>query len=126
MKKALKARLLLYAASPLYNAGTWKDAADAAKAIIDLDKYSLHNDYASLFLDEMSDEIIFERLYTVGARHVPVELCNGPNGYGGWAGNIPLQNIVDDYEVLVDANTAVPFDTLNLAHANNPFETGIP
>src|ERR1700744_2896165 len=38
---ALKSRLLLYAASPLYNAGTWQAAADAAKAVMNLNKYSL-------------------------------------------------------------------------------------
>ncbi|HEU0227310.1 MAG TPA: RagB/SusD family nutrient uptake outer membrane protein, partial [Arachidicoccus soli] len=24
---------------------------------------------------------------------------NGPNGYDGWGGNVPLQNLVDDYEM---------------------------
>src|SRR5690606_13837672 len=95
---ALKSRLLLYAASPLYNAGTWADAAAAAKAVMDLNIYGLYNDYQNLFLSsEANNEVIFARYYTVGARHVPTEIANGPNGYDGWGGNLPLQNLVDAY-----------------------------
>lgn len=123
---ALKARLLLYAASPLYNAGTWEEAAQAALDVMNLDKYDLHDDYQSLFLDENSSEIIFERLYTVGARHVCMEIANGPNGYGGWGGNTPLQNLVDAYEVVVDPNTTEPFDWNNPDHVNNMYENRDP
>lgn len=122
----LKARLLLYAASPLYNVGSWSDAADAAKAVMDLGLYSLHSDYQSLFLDQTSDEIIFERLYVVGARHVCLEISNGPNGYGGWGGNTPLANLVDDYEVVVDENTTETFDWSNATHAAAPYENRDP
>ncbi|AYB29076.1 RagB/SusD family nutrient uptake outer membrane protein [Chryseolinea soli] len=117
---ALKSRILLYAASPLYNAGTWQAAADAAKEVMSLG-YSLHSDYRNLFLTSSSSEIIFERLYSVGARHVCLEISNGPNGYGGWAGNSPLQNLVDAYEVKVNATTAVPFDWTNPTHVQNPY-----
>jgi len=117
---ALKARALLYAASPLYNTGTWQAAADAAKEVMNLG-YSLHPDYRNLFLTSSSNEIIFERLYSVGARHVCLEISNGPNGYGGWAGNSPLQNLVDAYEVKVDANTAEPFDWNNPTHVQDPY-----
>jgi hypothetical protein len=98
---ALKARLLLYAASPLYNTGTWTDAAAAAKAVMNLGKYSLQADYSSLFIDQTmsSPEIIFGRQYTITAPHVRMEIANGPNGYGGWAGNTPLQNLVDAYQM---------------------------
>jgi hypothetical protein len=95
---ALKARLQLYAASPLYNAGTWQDAAAAAKAVMDLNKYSLSQQgYRALFLTENNSEVIFERLYTKNARHVCLEIANGPNGYDAWGGNVPLQNLVDAY-----------------------------
>ncbi|PSL49909.1 putative outer membrane starch-binding protein [Chitinophaga niastensis] len=96
---ALKARLLLYAASPLYNAGTWQAAADAAKAVMLLSQYSLAPDYSKLFLKADNNEIIFARQFAVGARHVCLEISNGANGYGGWAGNTPLQNMVDAYEM---------------------------
>jgi starch-binding outer membrane protein, SusD/RagB family len=119
---ALKARILLYGASPLFeSAATWSDAAAAAKAVMDLGNYSLHPDYEGLFHTATSNEAIFERVYTVGARHVCLEISNGPNGSGGWAGNSPLQNLVDDYEVKVDANTAIPFDWNNTAHVADPY-----
>jgi hypothetical protein len=98
---ALKSRLLLYAASPLYGAGTWQDAAAAAKVVMDLNKYTLsQNGYGKLFLSPNDNEIIFERLFVINtARHVCLEIANGPNGYDGWAGNTPYQNVVDAYQM---------------------------
>jgi len=96
---ALKSRLLLYAASPLYNTGSWEQAAAAAKAVMDLNVYGLHSNYQNLFINPgNSNEIIFARYYTIGSRHVPMEIANGPNGYDGWGGNLPMQNMVDAYE----------------------------
>lgn len=99
---ALKARLLLYGASPLYNgASTWSAAAAAAKAVMDLNKYSLYTGgYGKLFTTTDNNEIIFGRLYARGARHVCLEISNGPNSYNAWGGNVPLQNLVDDYEMM--------------------------
>lgn len=98
---ALKARIALYAASPLYNAGTWQAAASAAKDVMNMGMYSLYTGgYDKLFLTaENNPEIIFERLYTRGARHVCLEISNAPNGFGGWGGNVPLQNFVDAYQM---------------------------
>jgi len=98
---ALKSRLMLYAASPLYGAGTWQDAAAAAKVVMDMGKYSLsQNGYGQLFLSPNDNEIIFERLFVPNvAPHVRMEISNGPNSYDGWAGNTPFQNLVDDYEM---------------------------
>jgi hypothetical protein len=100
---ALKARVLLYAASPLYTGGKdnkdkWQKAANAAKAVMDMDKYSLYPNYKKLFLTPYNNpEIIFERLYTQKTNHLPFVKTNGPNGYSGWAGNVPLQNLVSQY-----------------------------
>jgi hypothetical protein len=116
---ALKARLLLYAASPLYNVGSWADAAAAAKAVIDLSQYSLAADYSKLFLTAGSSEIIFARQYAIGARHVCLEIANGANGYNGWAGNTPLQNMVDAYEM---NNGKVITDATSGYDAQNPYE----
>jgi hypothetical protein len=119
---ALKSRILLYGASPLFeNAAPWSGAATAAKTVMDLGSYSLNNSYEGLFHTASSNEAIFERVYTIGARHVCLEISNGANGYGGWAGNSPMQNLVDDYEVKVNATTAVPFDWNNSAHASDPY-----
>ncbi len=99
---ALKARLLLYAASPLYNTGTWVAAATAAQAVISMNKYSIYQDgYNKLFQTaDGNNEIIFARLYTKNANHTHLEIANGPNGYGGWGGNLPMQNLVDDYRMM--------------------------
>ncbi|MCG2461469.1 RagB/SusD family nutrient uptake outer membrane protein [Flavobacteriaceae bacterium F89] len=53
-------------------------------------------------------ELLFQRtetaLYTVednwplGGLHVGIN--NGPNGYHNWAGNTPIQQLVDDYEMM--------------------------
>lgn len=66
---ALKARVLLYEASPLLNTtndpAKWRAAADAAKAVMDLGSYSLFNNYRALFLpaNENNREVIFDVQY---------------------------------------------------------------
>jgi hypothetical protein len=126
---ALKSRLLLYAASPLYNDGgsdaqKWQAAAQAAKAVIDLGQYSLYQQgYGELFLTPQSNsEIIFARYYNINARHTALEIANGPNGYDGWGGNVPLQNLIDDYEMM----DGTPFDWENETHAAAPYENRDP
>ncbi|MEM9929405.1 MAG: RagB/SusD family nutrient uptake outer membrane protein, partial [Bacteroidota bacterium] len=70
-------------------------------------------------------ELIFERtatpLYTVednwplgGLNH---GINNGPNGYNNWAGNTPIQQMVDDYEMMDGSS----FDWDNPDHASEPF-----
>lgn len=121
---ALKARILLYAASPLYNAGTWEDAARAAKAVMDLGRYSLFSDYQNLFLTgDNNPEIIFARYYSMGARHVALEIANGPNGYDGWGGAVPLQNLVDAYGM--DNGLAIT-DPKSGYDASKPYENRDP
>ncbi|MFT4153191.1 RagB/SusD family nutrient uptake outer membrane protein [Parafilimonas sp.] len=121
---ALKSRLALYAASPLYSVGAWADAVTAAQAVIDLNKYSLYSgDYGDLFLDADNSEAIFARYYTTNANHVCLEIANGPNGYGGWGGNTPLQNLVDDYEM---DNGKPITDATSGYDAGNPYENRDP
>ena len=126
---ALKARLLLYAASPLYTGGTndpakWQKAADAADAVRALGVYGLYQEgYGKLFLtDGANSEVIFARYYNLNARHTALEIANGPNGYDGWAGNVPLQNLVDDYQMMDGSE----FDWDNPAHAAAPYENRDP
>ncbi|WP_242095152.1 MULTISPECIES: RagB/SusD family nutrient uptake outer membrane protein [Aestuariivivens] len=98
---ALKARMLLYAASPLHNTGNntalWVSAAAAAKEVMDLNKYTLENNYSNVVNDYTSNELIFER------REGPsngFERRNFPIGYeGGNTGTCPSQNLVDAYEM---------------------------
>ncbi|UHG94369.1 RagB/SusD family nutrient uptake outer membrane protein [Spirosoma oryzicola] len=102
---ALKARMLLYAASPLY-AGTnditrWQTAAQAARAVMELNVYQLYPSYQQLFLTPNNSEVIFNRQASQqGDSFQNLERWNGPNGYGGWGGNVPTQNLVDDYETM--------------------------
>jgi hypothetical protein len=105
---AVKSRALLYAASPLNNPGNakekWQKAADAAKAVIDLNLYSLYSDYKTLFLQSAAynSEVIWARPYNyvVDPEGLNVELSQYPNGFGGQGWINPLQNLVDEYETV--------------------------
>ena len=126
---ALKSRLLLYAASPLYvdfgdtneankptDVALWKAAADAAKAVIDLNQYELASSYADLFKNDFQNkEYIFVRRY---AANSDFEKSNFPVSFGGQGGTNPSQNLVDDYEML----DGTPFDWNDPAKAAQPFE----
>ena len=126
---ALKSRLLLYAASPLYvdfgdtnesnkptDIAMWKSAADAAKAVIDLNQYELASSYADLFKNDFQNkEYIFVRRY---AANSDFEKSNFPVSFGGQGGTNPSQNLVDDYEML----DGTPFDWNDPAKAAQPFE----
>ena len=126
---ALKSRLLLYAASPLYvdfgdtnetnkptDIAMWKSAADAAKAVIDLNQYELASSYGDLFKNDFQNkEYIFVRRY---AANSDFEKSNFPVSFGGKGGTNPSQNLVDDYEML----DGTPFDWNDPAKAAQPFE----
>jgi hypothetical protein len=140
---ALKSRMLLYAASDLFNdpswAGgyshpeliavtgnrteKWQAAANAAKAVIDLATYSLATNYGTLFGSSTftNNEVIFCRR---NGNSNTFEKANIPIGYQLGSGRTnPSQNLVDAYEVKVNSTTAVPFDWNNPAHAANPYAT---
>jgi len=116
---ALKAKVLLYSASPLFNGGNidpnnpltgytsydkqrWQLAADAAKAVIDLHYYSLMPSFTDVFTKQnqpvgTGTENIFWR--QVG-NNQDVEKTNGPIGYTSAGGNgrtSPSQNLVDAF-----------------------------
>lgn len=104
---AIKARALLYAASPLNNPGNdlqkWQAAADASKAIIDLNQYALHEDYKELFTESggyNTAEVIWGRPQNINVEvEARVERLLFPNGWLGFGHSHPLQNLVDDYEM---------------------------
>lgn len=99
---ALKARSLLYAASPLHNTSgdieKWKEAAEASKAIIDSSWYSLENNYSNVVNNRNSNELIFGRRRESSNSF---EHDNFPIGYEGAQqnGTAPTQNLVDTYEM---------------------------
>jgi len=143
---ALKARVLLYAASDLYNlnpsdstftgyttpqdrVALWRAAKNAAKAVMDLGIYGLFRpspanpqeaaqNYGALFLQQMSAEVILSRFFlsTRDDGYNP-GLHNGPNGFHTWGGNTPIQNLVDDYR-MADGSK---FDWSNPVEAAAPY-----
>jgi starch-binding outer membrane protein, SusD/RagB family len=100
---AIKSRALLYAASPLHNPGNekskWQKAADATKAVIDLNRYSLHPDYSQVFTQPFNNEIIWEKVMNNDIlRQETIERYFFPNGSGGFAVTVPTHRQVDAYE----------------------------
>lgn len=116
--KALKARVLLYAASeqnnPSHLKEKWEAAAEATKEVLDAG-YSLGNDYQSVFLED-NDEIIFARYFTQ-ANSTDFMLWNGRNGSNGWTGENPTQNLVNAYEM---TNGELPYLNEELPLKINP------
>ncbi len=121
---ALKSRILLYAASPLFNGGAettdaglaalvsyptysvsyWQAAADAANAVINSGQYSLVEDnttapgygFYSLFLQRYNPEYIF--FYNRGGnRDFEGYYAPATRGGGGAYNSMPTQNIVDAF-----------------------------
>ena len=105
---ALKARMLLYMASPLNNPSNdmakWQAAEVATKAVIDAG-FALHPDYFSLFHDPVAeDEIILARSFTSLNR---VESQGGwgynydfwPSGFDANQRVTPTQNFVNAFQM---------------------------
>ena len=99
---AVKAKALLYAASPLHNPGgdktKWKKAAEAAKAIMDLNQYSL--DKAEKANNYLSPEVIFAiargESQSFEKYNFPVRFTEGQRT--SMAGTYPTQNLVDAFQ----------------------------
>jgi starch-binding outer membrane protein, SusD/RagB family len=169
---ALKARVLVYAASDLHDATSvkakapslgddktlaliayssgdrsarWQAAKAAAKAVLDAKSGYKTNlsapvsaaegrqNYISIAMGGRSNagdpaaatELIFQRTHTplytqednwpLGGIHYGVN--NGPNGYNNWAGNTPIQALVDDYEMMDGSK----FDWNKAEHKADPY-----
>jgi len=75
-------------------------------------------------------ELIFQRTHTalyteedgwpLGGIHYGIN--NGPNGYHNWAGNTPIQQLVDDYEMMDGSK----FNWNNPAHSASPYSNHDP
>ena len=102
--KALRARVLLFAASRLNNESNnldkWKAAAAAAKEVMDLNLYSLQSTYADILNVATSPEYIMIKIR--GPRTIDgflLDFAMSP-GSGGAQGQLnPTQNHVDLYEM---------------------------
>ena len=137
---ALKARVLLYAASDLHNqpgiselngftAGDqkqrWKDAALAAKVLIDSGAVFKINKLTVPY-DKIPNNIALPEL--IFANRLPnsgtFESLNFPIGFvGGHTGNCPTQNLVDAYEM---KSTGAQFDWNNPTMTSNPYSNRDP
>jgi hypothetical protein len=135
---AFKARVLMYAASDLHNpakngivtsgysnpellgytsgdaTARWTAAKNAAKAVIDLGKYSLYKEtpaagdsvaqnFVDLFTSKGTSEDILLQFFSPKtdeswSGYNPALYC-GPNGYHNWGNNTPIGDLVDDYEM---------------------------
>lgn len=124
---AIKARALLYAASPLFteignSSIQWQAAARASYDVIGLNRYSLPNinndplyklEGGNIVLN--SPQLIFE---VRGGANNTFEARNLPIGFeGAQGGNTPTQNLVDDFEMA----DGTPFDWNNASHVANMF-----
>ncbi|MDW3648733.1 MAG: RagB/SusD family nutrient uptake outer membrane protein [Bacteroidia bacterium] len=123
----------------------WRAAQAAAKAVLDATtgyKFGLtapvsaeegKANYVSVAMGGVSSvadaaaaaELIFQRTHTtlftqennwpLGGIHFGVN--NGPNGYHNWAGNTPIQQLVDDYEMMDGSS----FDWNDPTHTADPY-----
>ncbi|UKT65238.1 RagB/SusD family nutrient uptake outer membrane protein [Pedobacter mucosus] len=101
---ALKARLLLYAASPQYNTSgdlsKWQAAADAAKRLMDTNKHSIYTSYPNIWLwnvGSFNSETIFA---TSTLNTNTIEVNNAPISYDAANGRTnPTQEMVDAFEM---------------------------
>lgn len=99
--RALKARVLLYAASKQNNPNNdktkWEAAATAAKDLIDT-RYTLYSDYQQTFLGDNS-EIIFARYFVQSNSVSNFSRLMGRNGDSGFGSQNPSQGLVNAYEM---------------------------
>lgn len=108
--KALKAQVLVYAASPLYNGPTpsfasgyehpevlgygnfdnqrWKRAADACQEAID----AAHNAGHVLYTDAGEEDNIYELAITLTDEHILYQRFKSSNSEGGWAYTYNMMN----------------------------------
>ncbi len=123
----------------------WRAAKEAAKAVLDASTgYKLDlgapatleegkNNHIAISMGGKSKaadpsaavELIFQRTHTalytaednwpLGGIHYGIN--NGPNGYHNWAGNTPIQQLVDDYEMM----DGTKFDWNNPAQKADPY-----
>lgn len=142
----LKSRILLYAASKRHNPGMdrakWQAASDAAKAVIDLNIYSLKPttptgnyiggpdgtgyesadfwQYSDIWIEPSShNEIILAKPQDDQWRYNRgIQQRSGPNGYGGEGGTCPTPIIVDKFRM---ANGLDINDPASGYDPNNPY-----
>lgn len=140
---ALKSRILLFAASPFFNGGSfatnpdlikvtaypafdisrWERAKIAAKAVIDLGVYNLNTDnttkpgygFYKMFIQRLTNEFIFSRLQAPGKT---LETLYNPASRGGRFIHQPTQELVDMFPMINGKPITDPTSGYN---ENNPY-----
>ncbi len=131
---ALKARALLYAASPLYNGGNidpqnpltgytdantnrWQLAENAAKALIDMNQFALESEFTDVFITRSTERIFSKQ----GENGKNMENNNGPVGYSQEVNDgrtSPTQELVDAFGM----DNGLPISDANSGYdPDNPF-----
>ncbi len=154
----LKSRALLHAASDLHNTtvfsgythpeligytdgnrtARWQAAKNAAKAVIDLNMYSLYKavpapgdsiaqNYADIFIKDGTEEDIWVRYYkftdqTYARESNQLSLVAGPNGYHLYGEDTPAGEVVDDFEM----KDGTPFSWSDPVKAYEPYKNRDP
>jgi hypothetical protein len=128
---ALKARVLLYAASPINNTtndlSRWADAAAAAKAVMNLNLYSLQATYSDIMNVASSPEYIMIKIR-------PPRVIDGflldfvmSPGSGGAQGSMnPTQNHVDMYEAVKKDGSGNIISSAPITDANSGYDAQKP
>lgn len=100
--RALKSRVLLYAASELNNPSgdkqKWQKAADAADALFDKG-YTLATDYRKMFVDVNCSEFIMSKEFNE-TYFCQLTYLIGTSGDNGLSLVVPSLNIIDAYETI--------------------------
>lgn len=134
---ALKSRILLTAASPLFNnlnkpedspfrgkydQDKWKVAANAAAAVIQLNQYSLVTDISTMFTSVTNEEVIFSRLQPQANWMTRNALPPGVGRNGGNVGrNQGTFNMMKYYKVIKDGTAFDMTDPASGWDLQNPY-----
>lgn len=131
---ALKSRILLYAASPLFNGenidpqnpltgyadfsgARWQAAEEAARAVMDLEVFALEPEFKNVFITRNNERIFSKQ----GGNNTSLENNNGPVGYSAGVNNgrtSPTQELVDAFGMV----NGLPIDDPNSGYdANEPY-----
>jgi len=99
---AIKSKALLFYASPLCNVNNdperWKNAAEATKAALTVanqNSYGLSDSYEAIFNQYFNQEVIWSRPLEQGR----IDRESNPRGANGYAHSLPLQELIDSYEM---------------------------
>lgn len=123
---AFRARFALYAAGPgvLDDASYYTIARDAAKEVMDLGIYGIHDSYAELFTPDAqnSNEIILANQYAAPTRVHNLWGTYAPPSQGGGGQIGPLRSLLDAYE----GTDGLPIATSNVFDPNNQYDNRDP